>query len=252
MSDFGDSDYYVAAVKAKILKEAPSTTIIDITHRIEHFNIAHGSYVLKSVFRDFPEGTVHISAISSHGNEQQAHIALKLEGHYFVGSDNGLFSLISEQEPDAIIKIANNQEEKLSFPAKNIFANVAAQLANGKDINSLGEEYPSYKRLLSRQVRATKKQISGHVINVDNYGNLITNINKTDFDILSKNRRFNIHFGRETSGVVHQTYDQAEPGECFLLFNDLGLLEIGIYKGNASELLGLAFDSPVSIVFPEE
>jgi S-adenosyl-L-methionine hydrolase (adenosine-forming) len=125
-------------------------------------------------------------------------------------------------------------------------------LSQQNDIHSLGEPYPEYNRLLGRQVRATKKQISGHVLRIDHYGNLITNIPKVDFDILSKGKKFHITFGRENANTIHSQYGQAEPGECFLLFNDLGLLEIGIYKGHAAQLLGLGYDSPVSIIFPEE
>ncbi len=105
--------------------------------------------------------------------------------------------------------------------------------------------------MLNRQVKATRKIIAGHVIRVDNYGNLITNINKTDFDILTKGRNYTIQFGGEKFRRIHTSYYQTEQGDCFLIFNSLGLLEIGIFKGNASELLGLQYDSPVTITFDE-
>jgi len=87
------------------------------------------------------------------------------------------------------------------------------------------------------------------VIRVDRFGNLITNIEKTDFDILSKDKGFTIQFGSEKFKRIHSNYHQADQGDCFLLFNSAGLLEIGIYKGNASELLGLGYDSPVNVLF---
>ena len=118
-------------------------------------------------------------------------------------------------------------------------------------ITGLGRPMPTYKRLLDRQMKATKKQITGTIIRVDGMGNLITNIQREAFDTLSKNRNYTIQFGGEKFRKVHTQYHQADQGECFIVFNTLGLLEIGIYKGNASELLGLGYDNAVNIFFEE-
>jgi S-adenosylmethionine hydrolase len=100
-------------------------------------------------------------------------------------------------------------------------------------------------------VKATKKAISGHVIRVDHSGNLITNIPRDAFDVLSKGKNYVIQFGGEKFRKIQSNYNQAEQGDCFVMFNSLNLLEIGIYKGNAATLLGLHYDSPVSITFEE-
>jgi S-adenosylmethionine hydrolase len=109
----------------------------------------------------------------------------------------------------------------------------------------------TFKKMIDRQVKATRKQIAGTVIRVDSFGNLITNIPKEAFDILSKDKVYTIQFGGEKFRRVHTHYHQADQGECFIVFNSLGLLEIGIYRGNAAELLGLSYDSMVNIVFEE-
>lgn len=251
MSDFGYSDHYIAAVKAKILRVNPGLQIIDISHGIEHHNIAHGSYVLGSVFRDFPKGTVHLVAIDSAGNASDPYIAIKLEEHYFVGADNGFFGLMSDHQASAIIEIFSFTNRDSTFPAKDIFAPMAAKLASGSSIYDLGKPLPSFKKMIGRQMRATKKQICGHVIRVDNYGNLITNIQKEVFNMLNVGKDFTIMFGRESSNRIHDYISQTGNGDCFIIFNNAGLLEIGINKGNASELLGLRYDSPVNILFPE-
>ena len=106
-------------------------------------------------------------------------------------------------------------------------------------------------RKIDRKFRATKKQISGNVIRVDHYGNLITNIEEEVFKILHKDRSFYIQFGRERVEKISLPYDEVDDGECFVIFNDLGLLEIGINKGNASKLLGLKYDSPINILFDD-
>ncbi len=105
--------------------------------------------------------------------------------------------------------------------------------------------------MIGRSVKATRKLIAGHVVRVDNFGNLITNISKTDFDVLSKGKTFTIQFSGEKFRRIHSNYSQADQGDCFLLFNSIGFLEIGIYKGRANDLLGMDYDSSVSILFDE-
>src|SRR5690606_20800196 len=164
-------------------------------------------------------------------------------------ADNGLFSLISDQMPENIWSIGGSV--LTTFPEKDIFAEVAAKLADGTDPQQLGTPMTEFKRFIDRQVKATRKQITGHVIRVDHFGNLITNIPKQAFDVLSKDKNYTIQFGGEKFRRIHTSYNQADQGECFLVFNDLQFLEIGIYKGNASELLGLGYDSIVNIIFED-
>ncbi len=248
ISDFGNVDHYVAAVKARLFSINAVQQVIDISHHIERYDVAHGSFVLKSVFKEFPVGTVHLCAINSFNQKGEPYIAVKLENHFFVGADNGLFSLITESDPEEIIELeAINRET--AFPAKDIFAMAAARLAQGVPLATLGKPLSEIKKMIGRKVRATKRQIAGHVIRVDHYGNLITNIEKDVFDILRKGNTFSIIFAREALRNITETYDHSEGGDCFVIFNSLGLLEIGINKGNAAELLGMGYDSPVTINF---
>lgn len=247
LTDAGESDHYVAAIKAKILSFDQSIRIIDISHAIRAFDIGHAAFVLRSVFRDFPAGTVHLVGVDAAGNRGEAFIILKLEGHFFVGADNGLFSLISDQVPESIWALSSNPG--LTFPEKEIFAPAAAKLATGSTPEDIAQHVQDYKRLIDRQVKATKKQITGHIIRVDHFGNLITNIPRQAFDVLSKDKAYTVQFGGEKFRRIHVSYNQADQGECFLVFNSLDFLEIGIYKGNASELLGLDYDSVVNIIF---
>ncbi|HEY5825084.1 MAG TPA: SAM-dependent chlorinase/fluorinase [Cyclobacteriaceae bacterium] len=251
LTDSGDSDYYVAAIKAKILSVNPGLTLVDISHKIGPCDLAHAAFVLKSVFRDFPKGTVHLAGVDATGNKEDAYIALQLEDHFFVGTDNGLFSLISDKSHQIVVDINKVTQLQSSFPEKDIFAPVAAKLASGVALTSMGIALPTFKKMMNRHVKANKKVIAGHVIRVDGFGNLITNIPKDAFDTLSKDKTYTVQFGGEKFRRLHTNYNQAEQGDCFLLFNSQDLLEIGIYKGNASELLGMGYDSPVSINFEE-
>jgi len=251
LSDFGESDHYVAAVKAKILSINPNINIIDLSHKIASCDIAHGAYVLKSVFREFPKGTVHLVAVHTVGQPDDKYIAIKLEDHYFIGTDNGLFGLISENEASLQVDINSITPIATSFPAKRIFAPAAAKLASGSSIQDLGQPLPYFKKMLGRHLKANKSMIVGHVVRVDHYGNLISNIDKHTFDILSKDKSFNITFARENARRINSSMNQVDAGDVFIIFNDAGFLEVGINQGNASELLGLGYDRPITIKFNE-
>ncbi len=251
LTDSGKSDHYAGAIKAAILKVNPGINIVDISHNVAACDIAHGAFLLQSVFRDFPKGTVHLVGVDTIGNPGDLFIALQLEDNYFVGVDNGLFGLISTKAHQQVVTLNTINALESTFPEKDILAPAAAKLASGVSITNLGTPMTTFKKMINRHVKATRKQIAGHVIRIDHYGNLITNIPKIDFDILSKGKNFTIQFGGEKFKRIHTNYNQAEQGDCFLIFNSNGFLEIGIYKGNASELLGLIYDSPINITFDE-
>jgi S-adenosyl-L-methionine hydrolase (adenosine-forming) len=249
MSDFGHRDHYVAAVKAKILSINANIKIVDITHSIEHFNIPHAAFVLRSVFRDFPKGTVHLVSVNSPAREKDKMLAVKLEEHYFVGVDNGLFSLLSDKAPTVVVELRPDANYSPVFPDKSLLAASAVSLASAISIYNLGKQVKEIKRMLNRQLKVTREQISGNVIHVDNYGNLITNITREIFEKIKNDRGYNVMFGVENLDSISESYDSVENGDCLLLFNSSGLLEISISQGNASELLGMSFDSPISITF---
>ncbi|MBK6264745.1 SAM-dependent chlorinase/fluorinase [Marivirga sp. S37H4] len=252
LSDFGWQDHYVASVKAKILTENPEIQIIDISHKIKKFDIIHGAQVLKSVYQDFPEGTIHIAAVNMRTVANESMIAIKLNNQIILGSNNGMLGLLDEKSPDEIIKI--KEEEPFSnFPAKDTLAVAALKLQNKKPIAQLGEamSQEDFVRYLPQRVKATREIIQGHVVHVDDYGNLITNIGKKDFDILSKGKSVQVKFRNYVLSKVLSYYHETSGGEAFALFNDQSVLEIGIKEGNAAELLGMEYGSMVSIKFSD-
>ncbi len=252
MSDFGTEDHYVAAVKAGILAIDAKLIVIDISHHINPSDIGHAAYVLKCVFRDFPIGTVHICALDLNAKRPSQLIGLKLEGHFFLGYDCGLFSLLSTQSPELQVLLKVDNLVKSTFVAKDVLAPIAAQISNGKPLEDFGTALPEIKTLFARHLKVTKREIAGNVIRVDHYGNLISNILKSEFETIMRingNKGFEVHFGRESISKLHTDFHEVESGECFVFFNSNGLLQIGINKGNASELLGLHHDYPIAITF---
>lgn len=255
ISDFGNSDHYVGAVKAAILGINPNINVVDISHHIKVCDIGHASYVLGEVFRDFPKGTIHLVAVSESGRSSSKMVAMMLEDHYFVGYDNGIMSLVSNQNSKAVVDINSINPKKTSFPAKDVFAPAAANLASGKSIYDLGVGLDEMAKRTPSIAKATKKQIAGNIIRVDHYGNLITNIKKEDFDNIMKingNSGFEINFRREKFKELNNSANDVTAGECFVYFNNKGKLEIGINQGNGSRLLGLKVDDQVFIDFNPE
>ena len=171
----------------------------------------------------------------------------KLHHHYFLGADNGLISLLSEEEPECVVEL--EVAEPTVFAARDILAPAAVALCQGLPINAVGSETSDINRKLPRSLRANRKQINGHVIHVNHYGNLITNIDQQTFETLSGDTTYQVIFGRERARRIHRIYHDVELGECVLLFNSLGLLEVCINQGSARDLLGLGYDSPIIVRF---
>ena len=250
LTDSGDQDFYVSAIKARIMSTNPGIRVEDISHHVGQGNVAHAAFVLRSVFRDFPKGTVHLVGVGAASAPGAGFVAMQQEDHFFVAANNGVLSLISDRNPQQVAEI-NVQVTLSTFPEKEILAPSAARLASGMSVSDLGRPCPQFRKLTGRHVKASKKHILGHVIHVDHFGNLITNIQKQVFDDLATDRPYSIQFGGEKFSSLHSRYTDTEQGECFVLFNSIGLLEIGILNGNAGQLLGLGADSPVNILFEE-
>jgi S-adenosylmethionine hydrolase len=247
LSDFGYTDHYVAAVKAKILSLDPSVLIVDVSHGIEPFNLAHGVQVLRAAYPSFPEGTVHLVAVDSHGSRDNRYLAIRYHQHFFVAPDNGILSLLTESAPEEMVEIPASS--RTSSPTVDILAPAALQLAQTGSLAQVGEKTNRMHELLNRQLKLGDHTITGHVIHVDHYGNLITDITRDSIEAIAHGRSCTIHFARETVSRIQSRYTQADDGDCVCIYNNQGQLCIGINKGNASELLGLSFDSQVDVRF---
>lgn len=248
LSDFGEKDFYVPAVKAKMLAINPQLSIVDISHAVEAYDLEHAAFLLRSTFREFPRGTVHLVGINTTGAMTQGYIGAKLEDHIFIGPNNGIFSLLADQDPGILVQFADIHVKDSTFPTRDILAPIAAKVASGAAIHDFGGPLSNFRKLMPRHAKATKEQIIGHVIRIDQYGNLITNIRREVFEKLNPGK-FSIQFGRETVSKIQTGYDQVEAGDPFAFFNSLDLLEIGIHIGHAGILLGLKRDSVVYINF---
>ena len=241
-TDLGHKDFYQAALKGSIITQYPAVRLVDISHDIPPFDIQYAAFVLKNAYPYFPPKTVHLIGIDSlFNNTETRYLALRHNGHYFVGADNGIFSLILEDEPEEIVELNIIQDLKyLHFPLTDIFSKAACHLAKGGKLSEIGDPVSSLIDRTLIQPIIEKNGLRGSVIFVDSFGNVISNISKDLFNKVQGGRSFTLHFRRnETIEQMSWHYNEVPEGEKLCLFGISNYLEIAINKGNASGLLGL-------------
>jgi S-adenosylmethionine hydrolase len=250
-TDLGDKDIYQAALKGSILKLFPSVNIVDITNSVAAYNIQQAAFILKNSFYYFPDATVHLIGIDTLFNTETRYLAVKYKNHYFVGADNGIFSLMFDSDPDEIYELNIMQDLKfLHFPLADIFVKAACHLAQGETLAKIGLPVSDIEKKMNLQPVIEKNLIKGVVIYIDSFQNVITNITKEFFNRIQQNRRFQLSFKRnETINHLSWHYNEVPEGEKLCLFGISDHLEIAINKGNASGLLGLGLGDSVIIEF---
>jgi len=250
-TDLGDKDIYQAALKGSILKLLPAVSIIDITNSVTAFDVQQAAFILKNSFYYFPENTVHLIGIDTVFSTNTKYLAIRYKNHYFVGADNGIFSLMFNDEPTEIVEINIMQDLKfLHFPLADIFVKAACHLANGGKLNEIGIPINDVEKKMNLQPVIEKNLLRGAVIYIDSFQNVITNITKDIFNKVQQGRRFTLSFKRnETISQLSWHYNEVPEGEKLCLFGISDHLEIAINKGNASGLLGLNLGDSVIIDF---
>lgn len=249
ITDWNNNDYYLGALKGKLISLFPEINIVDITHRIPAFAFAQAAYILKNSYISFPKGTVHIVAVNSEALPDNPHIAVKHEGQYFIGADNGVFGLIFKEAVFKAVELKKNHVT--TFPELEIFADAAIFLAKGGNIEKLGNAFSSLNIPSPFLPTIDNSVINGSIAFIDSFGNAITNISHETFDTVSKGRRFEILVQSNHNKIIkiNTTYYDTSSGELLALFNSIGMLEIAINKGNVSQLLNLGINSTVRIKF---
>jgi len=250
-TDLGDKDIYQAALKGSILKLIPGVTIVDITHSVAAFNVQQAAFILKNSFHYFPDNTVHLIGIDTVYNVDTKYLAIRYKNHFFVGADNGIFSLMFDHEAEEMVEINIMQDLKfLHFPLADIFVKAAVRLAEGDPLSRIGIPVTGIEKKMNLQPVVEKNIIKGSVIYIDSFQNVITNITKEFFNSVQHGRRFVLYFKRnETITHLSWHYNEVPEGEKLCMFGISDHLEIAINKGNASGLLGLSLGDSVIIDF---
>jgi len=249
-TDFGTQDGFVGQMKGVIFGINPQARVIDVTHDIEPFHVMEGALVLKGVSRFFPEGTIHVAVVDPGVGGTRRGIVLRCQDQYFVGPDNGLFSLIISATSAWEAREIVNLEFMLprphpTFHGRDVFAPAAAHLSTGMSFDALGPPITDPVMLEIPQPEHRGQGIEGQVIYVDRFGNLTTNIEE---EMLNRPVKA-ITVGNVVIKGVFRYFSEAGEREPLALINSFGLLEIAVNLGNASALLDLGKGDRVRVVW---
>ena len=265
-TDLGLQDHYVASLKGQLLSQNSDIQIVDVSHNVEPFNVAQASFFVNNIIKDFPEGTIHfigvdcIPVININSPKLNFYpVIMLLKGHYFVGLDNGFFSLLPDfHDAEEIIQIHDfSSKPALRYPTKHIYIPAILSLVNGKKLSELGDKMTTVRRAFTTQATTDANLIKGSIIHVDHYGNVIVNISESLFKKIGKGEAFTIYFRQSKYFIerIVDNYNEVPVGEKLALFNNSGHLEIAINKGikgsggGASTLLGLKVGDTIRIEF---
>lgn len=245
-TDFGTKDGYVGALKGVLTTLAPRARIIDITHDIDRGDVFGGALALEAATPTFPAGTVHVGVVDPGVGSLRRGIAIATSAAVFVGPDNGLFSLVA-RHPTSIVALDRTRWHRTpvspTFHGRDVFAPVAARLAAGAAVTTMGSRVVGLHPLRIPPVESSSAGVAGQVIHVDRFGNLTTNIHSDDLAKIVRSvgrEGLEARIRRRTIRPFVRTYADVEPGDLAVLIGSGGRLEIAVRDGSAAIRLGVA------------
>lgn len=250
-TDFGTGSTYPAQMKGVMLSIAPNARVVDITHEVPPQDVLEGALALEAAVPAFPAGTIHLAIVDPGVGSGRLAIAVLTDLGVFVGPDNGLFELVLRltevRQVVALDRPAYHRAQVApTFHGRDIFAPVAAHLANGAGLDMVGSAIGTVTRLSVPEARKMGDEVHGEVLTADRFGNLITSIRAADlseWDIRSSV----VVIGRVASAAMGRTYADVPVGAAIAYLGSSGRLEIGLREGNALRQLGVSRGTDVIV-----
>ena len=243
LTDFGSADHYTCAMKGVILGLCPDAQLVDISHEITPYAISEAAFTLSQAWTCFPAGTVHIVVVDPGVGSARRPILVEAAGHHFAAPDNGVLTMLYDAVPAHEVREITasryfRQPVSRTFHGRDIFAPVAANLANGLPAAEVGKQLEDYLRLgFAKPARKGLGTWVGTILKVDHFGNLITNLDSEAWKQLAS-EPFEM---RVADGVVSRmasNYAEVETGEFFAIAGSAGFLEVSLNRGNAAKASG--------------
>jgi S-adenosylmethionine hydrolase len=256
-TDFGLKDPYVAEMKAAILSLYSTASIVDITHNVEKFNIRAGAYILASATPYFPEGTINIAVVDPSVGSERRPLIIQTTHNFFVGPDNGLLMLAAEKQGIKQIREITSRHLMLphvscTFHGRDVFAPAAAHLANGMPLEKFGPEILDVVKPSFTKVIREKDSVTGEVLYIDDFGNIITNIREKDL-VYAKDAIFQAKLSNSKLQLkLSKTYTDVKLQEPLLLIGSQSYIEIAINQGNAATKLQTKPGDKITLSIPQE
>lgn len=244
LTDFGQKDNFVGVIKGVILSINPNAKIVDICHEVKPHDILTGAFLLKSSFKYFPKGSLHLIVVDPGVGSQRKKLLVKTNDYFFIAPDNGVLSpALKEQSPLKIIEITNKnyflKPTSDTFHGRDIFAPTAAYLSKGEDFSKFGRPLSSFKALELPPLKVTKRALIGEIIYIDHFGNLISNIDKNTLIDFIQNKEFKICIKNKIINKLSHSYLEGIRREPLAIINSFNCLELAINSGSARDYLSV-------------
>lgn len=252
-TDFGLRDPFVGVMKGQLLGRFREVRIVDLTHGVLAHWPAEAGFWLARSFRYFPPGTVHVAVVDPGVGTSRDIAIVESEGHVFLAPDNGLLGSVVESAASATLRRVETKSlarihvgtPSATFHGRDIFAPMAAELAAGRiQPSDLGPVVPELIPGWLEEPVVGEGRVAGSVVTVDNFGNLITNIDARLVAVIP-------HPVVRVAGKelpLRRTYADVRPGDYLALVNSFGVVEIARAEQSAAEGLGLDRGAPVTVV----
>ena len=245
LSDFGTRDHYAGTLKAVVLSICPDATLIDIGHEIPAHDVLAGALELAACYRYFPVGTIFLVVVDPGVGSSRRGIAADCGDYKFVAPDNGVLSVVfHETPPSKVIELTERKYARATvsrtFEGRDRFAPAAGWLAKGIALVAMGKSVSDYQVIDLPQPVVTLEGITGDVVRIDRFGNLITNIDRRTLEQFAVGRPIGITIGDRQIARIVATYADGPAGELCALFGSTDHLEIAVNAGDAARALGLS------------
>ncbi|HLU11538.1 MAG TPA: SAM-dependent chlorinase/fluorinase [Oceanobacillus sp.] len=269
LTDFGTVDSYVGVMKGVIYRIAPDVRIVDITHATQPQNVRQAAFTLMNSYRYFPTGTIFVVVVDPGVGSERRPVGAMAGGYAFVAPDNGVLSYTLAELGEYHAVALTNSEYQLAdtshtFHGRDIFAPAAAHLVAGVPLDAFGETLDDLMMLPSPMLRVEGKQITGEVVHIDHFGNIVTSIGQMHWvapERLTLAPRFGenvatvpipasetvVYIAGHTILGIQRTYSEVGRGELLAMIGSNGYLEIAVNQGNAGAWLDVSIGDEVTV-----
>lgn len=246
-TDWGTSDYYVAALKGQLLQACPDVQTVDISHHIKPCNMSHAAFVVGKAYRFFPRGSIHFVGVDFVAAAEAPMVVAYADGHYFIWTNNDWLSFVVPHF-ERVVQLA--EQPVGSFAELSVVPAVVRALLQPDGLQALGHSV-DIKQSLPRNPVIKEDSILTHVLHIDHHGNVITNLTRDTFAAECHDRPYNIYLGtlKYCISTIYNTYSDISLGYPVAFFNHCDLLEIAYVRGNIANLYKLSTDSTIIIRF---
>jgi hypothetical protein len=254
-TDFGTSDYFVGAIKGGVLSVSANAKIVDITHHVPAHDINAAAFTLFAAYQTFPKGTIHVAVVDPGVGSNRRPILAVTDNYFFVAPDNGILSLIYENEQNVRVYHLTNDRffrfpVSTTFHGRDIFAPIAGALAFGVGPDELGEEIADFVRFeVAKPRRVDEQHIVANILHIDRFGNCLTNLTIDDLPLGFHNGRFKLEINKREITKFQNFYSEtSKKGELFLIYGSAGFLEIVAFQDSAEKILKVKNGQEVKLV----